>query len=448
MTCPASSSGSLLGPGKILDQLAVDEDVPCDYTSKRAQDCRPEGGEGMTERRTIGIDVAAARPCTCVLADGLVVQEWLETRDLDELASWVLCHQPDVIAVDAPCATSKGLLLEPEAGAKPYGGRKCDHELRRRSIPLYEVPRERAQADPWMEVGFQIFELLGQLGYRLPVEAGTARSVIEVYPFASFVTLLGGTPAKKSTAPGQAQRLEVLRRHGLSWDGRFDHDALDALVAALTAIKFLEGGASPVGDREEALLWLPVDQPEDTYSRLPASSTRVELPELEHLHLVLSPEGRDDLLQCLLIAAPGGGEAMIKVNSVERSGEVRMVDAEEVILSFGPFGVSVCDGPYGVFKWQWQNVFLIELTDHSLRGTRRSRFRLLGRSRAGASFEIPYDTIISVKLSPHPARLGVTQVLDISYRDSQGVREKSIAAYNRLAESAFAVLQRLAPCAS
>jgi hypothetical protein len=125
-----------------------------------------------------------------------------------------------------------------------------------------------------------------------------------------------------------------------------------------------------------------------------------------------------------------------------------MLDTEQPLLSFGPFGVSVCEGPYRVFKWQWQNVFLIELTDHSLRGTRRFRFPLLGRSRGGASFEIPYAAIISVKLSPHPARLGVMQVLNITYRDAQGVRQKSIAAYNRPAESAFAILQRFAPRSS
>jgi len=42
------------------------------------------------------------------------------------------------------------------------------------------------------------------------------------------------------------------------------------------------------------------------------------------------------------------------------------VDAEQLLLSFGPFDVSVCEGPYGIFKWQRQNVFLIELTDPSL----------------------------------------------------------------------------------
>jgi hypothetical protein len=37
------------------------------------------------------------------------------------------------------------------------------------------------------------------------------------------------------------------------------------------------------------------------------------------------------------------------------------------------------------------------------------------------------------------------QVLEVTYRDAQEVRVKSIAAYNRWAESAFALLERYAP---
>jgi hypothetical protein len=121
------------------------------------------------------------------------------------------------------------------------------------------------------------------------------------------------------------------------------------------------------------------------------------------------------------------------------------VDTEQLLLSFGPFGVSVCDGPYRVFRWQWQNVFLIELTDHCLRGSRRSRSFLRGRRESGAPFEIPYNMILSLQLLPHPARLGLMQVLEVTYRDAKEVRVKSIAAYNRWAESAFALLERYAP---
>ena len=37
------------------------------------------------------------------------------------------------------------------------------------------------------------------------------------------------------------------------------------------------------------------------------------IEELNHLYAKLSPEERDELLQCLLIAARSGREAMIKV---------------------------------------------------------------------------------------------------------------------------------------
>jgi hypothetical protein len=39
----------------------------------------------------------------------------------------------------------------------------------------------------------------------------------------------------------------------------------------------------------------------------------LSLRELKHLYERLSPEERDQLLQCLLVAAPRGGEAMLKV---------------------------------------------------------------------------------------------------------------------------------------
>jgi hypothetical protein len=147
-----------------------------------------------------------------------------------------------------------------------------------------------------------------------------------------------------------------------------------------------------------------------------------------------------------VMSLPKGTVPAVQSGVARVGREVWMADMEQTLLSFGPFGVSVCEGPYAVFKRQWQNVFLIELTDHCLRGSRRSRFLLPKRQRRGASFEIPYTTIISVKLSPHPARLGLMQVLEVTYRDPQGgVRVKSIAAYNRWAEGALAILQRYVP---
>ena len=78
-------------------------------------------------------------------------------------------------------------------------------------------------------------------------------------------------PLKKSNKEGLAQRAALLRDHGLEWDGRLDHDSLDALVGALTGLLYLQGQATPVGDPSEALLWLPVTNLKGSYSALPAA---------------------------------------------------------------------------------------------------------------------------------------------------------------------------------
>jgi len=45
----------------------------------------------------------------------------------------------------------------------------------------------------------------------------------------------------------------------------------------------------------------------------PAATTAPSLEELGALHGALTPSEREELLECLLIAAPGGGKAMLDV---------------------------------------------------------------------------------------------------------------------------------------
>ncbi len=124
-----------------------------------------------------------------------------------------------------------------------------------------------------------------------------------------------------------------------------------------------------------------------------------------------------------------------------------MAEAEQLLRAFGPFGVSVCNGPYGVFKWQKTNMTRIELTDTCIRAVIQLAFGPFGgrRSRKAPLFEIPYASIVSTTLLSHPARFGLQQVLDIVYRAGDDTHEVSIAAYNAPAKEAFAILQRYAP---
>lgn len=118
---------------------------------------------------------------------------------------------------------------------------------------------------------------------------------------------------------------------------------------------------------------------------------------------------------------------------------------EQVLQRFGPLGVSVCDGPFGIFRWHWKNIFVIELTERSVRGIRDTRFFPFARRGSGRSFVIPYDAIVSVKLASHPSPFSAMKVLSVAYRDGADLREKSIATWVSRAESAYALIRGHVP---
>ncbi len=59
-----------------------------------------------------------------------------------------------------------------------------------------------------------------------------------------------------------------------------------------------------------------------------------------------------------------------------------MDNAEQTLHSFGPLGVSVCRGPYGVFKWQQTDITRVELTERRIFGRKQRAFGLFARRPA------------------------------------------------------------------
>ena len=219
----------------------------------------------------VGIDIASSRPCVAVsLRCGrtLEVLAWHEADerergDRGRLLEWLGALAPVAVGVDAPQRPKRAM---PGGAAH---ARRCDAELQARRISVYQVPtaaeiegRERRYA--WMQTGWAYFKELGRLGYerpsdgRLPGALGQAPVALEVYPHAGFVSLLGGTPPPKSTREGLRLRVLTLRRLGLQWDDYYDHDSLDALMAAFTAWRFVQGRSTPLGDGRDGSIWLPV----------------------------------------------------------------------------------------------------------------------------------------------------------------------------------------------
>ena len=250
----------------------------------------------------IGIDVAAARPSTAVAvrtSRAATVLEWMEADhrrpdQVDAMMAWIERHGPAVVAVDAPQdfkrsgrrktgpskAETATAPRAPSSSPASPSSRACDRELLARHIRLYPVPSKAAVAagearlPDWMGAGFDYFRRLRRAGFEIPDDAvmpgmlGGPPAVIEVYPYGTFAALLGGLPPSKTTRAGLRLRVVTLRRAGLEWDEYFDHDSLDALAAALTAWRFQQGRATPLGDPREGLIWLPVSRAEvrDTYT--------------------------------------------------------------------------------------------------------------------------------------------------------------------------------------
>lgn len=254
----------------------------------------------------VGIDVAAARPCVAVAlqpapAGGRVeAVAWYESVPAVEgrvaggagragprsaqvppdLLEWLdrLSPRPSVIGVDAPQGYNRRLLAR--RAVDPHRSRVCDYELLRRRLGVYQVPsradvaEDASRLPTWMAVGFDLYAQLRRRGYEAPEDGslpgafGQPPALLEVYPYATFVALLGRRLSRKTTREGLRLRVSALRGEGVVWDrggtdevwdrdAYYDHDSLDALAAALTGWRFLQGVAGRFGDPREGLIWLP-----------------------------------------------------------------------------------------------------------------------------------------------------------------------------------------------
>jgi len=196
----------------------------------------------------MGIDVAIARGLDIVVPDdSLRLVFGPATLRLVDLPDLIRRTEPDVLAIDSPPAWGVSGKSRP-----------IERQLQALGISIFPTPAAEFARDlhRWMETGFDVFKVAGDLGYPLHTGgASVARSAIEVFPHASAVVLRG------SLAPvGVAKsvwRRSVLEAAGVVCSEMRTTDHLDAALAALTGLRFLRGDFSVVGTPGEAVLVLP-----------------------------------------------------------------------------------------------------------------------------------------------------------------------------------------------
>ncbi|MFP4250606.1 MAG: DUF429 domain-containing protein [Armatimonadota bacterium] len=225
----------------------------------------------------IGIDVAAARPSDIVVLDAnLRETELLTSTDPATSAPELAARYPEaVVAVDASRCLSKGLMADadfraslepPPADGKHLKCRSAEYELMRRNVSVYQTSEEMPDwLRAWLSEGFAWYEALVAAGYADHSHDPSAGPpcVIESYPYANFVALLGGLPPSKSTRAGRVARVNALCEAGVEADfALMDADQLDATVCAVAAARFAAGIAVDYGDPREGVLTVAANIPD------------------------------------------------------------------------------------------------------------------------------------------------------------------------------------------
>jgi predicted nuclease with RNAse H fold len=213
--------------------------------------------------RALGIDVGVRKGLDIVLLDGS--PEPAETHRrvaLDQLGGLIEAARPDVVAIDSP-----------PAWARDGRSRRTERELRLFGIQSYGTPAEDRGIDhpfyEWMRVGFQVFRIAAERGYRRFAGGMARTTAMEVYPHATAVVLAGCLPPREVRKT--VWRTAVLRTAGVAGDALRSPDQVDAALAALTGLLALRGRCTTLGDPREGVIALPARTlPARPYRRCPS----------------------------------------------------------------------------------------------------------------------------------------------------------------------------------
>ena len=181
---------------------------------------------------------------------------------LSEFRDVVEAQRPGVIAID--CSLS---------WARSGGSRSCERAVRALGINIFNTPTEAVGATHsfygWIVEGLKALECAIDAGYSVATSAPIAPgSVIEAFPHATTVALLGSIPpTTKTTRAKKALRASALHGAGVQIDADIRLDLLDAALAALTGLSALGGDAIAVGDPDEGAIFLPTTGLPDRYVR-------------------------------------------------------------------------------------------------------------------------------------------------------------------------------------
>lgn len=176
------------------------------------------------------------------------------------------CEGPSILAVDMPIGLAD----------MPRPGRTCEREARAllpgKTSSVFPTPCRPALActthaeanavSKTMGVGltrqtFHLFPKMREVDALMRGNEALHPIIHEAHPELAFARMNGGKPvlSRKRRPEGFAERLELLARHGFSWEprplpGAARDDVLDAMAVCRTALLIAQGAATRLGPEQ------------------------------------------------------------------------------------------------------------------------------------------------------------------------------------------------------
>lgn len=200
-------------------------------------------------RVVLGIDVSASHGLDVVALGMDLRPTKIANLRVDALERFIGEHAPEVVAIDSP-----------PCWARAGRSRAADRQLARLGVSAYAVPSDGLQTrfHAWMRVGFEAFLAAERAGYPRYVGGPALHAALEVFPYVSAVAVAGYRPKLASARERSDWRRAVLAQAGVDTTLLRTMDQVDAALAALTALRSLEGERVAVGDPDEGIIVLPV----------------------------------------------------------------------------------------------------------------------------------------------------------------------------------------------
>jgi len=197
--------------------------------------------------------MASAKPSTFAIIDDKLNIETLV--DNNELSTGFLSKLTDsnisVIAIDSPLGFPSGMCcLEEDCPCKASNGngRLAERELSKIGISSYYTTKKTI-IKPMIYKAIKWAKFLRHYGFR----------VIEIYPYATKVRLFG------KPVPSKTKHLSVLKDLvvGLGFPTMifgYNHDQIDAILAAYTGLLYIQRNFDEVGDETESKIVIPKEK--------------------------------------------------------------------------------------------------------------------------------------------------------------------------------------------